>query len=75
MSDMPPLKAPPVAPAWPPPLDFLPPGKPWQHDPLIISFIQHIASSLPATINGFSHEMAAQSSQTEQQLTLTHPHG
>ena len=70
MADLP-LKAP------QPPVDFPPPfegGVP-RHGPLIIRFIQHIASSFLTLIVGFGGELAAQASQTEQQLTLTHPHG
>jgi hypothetical protein len=42
--------------------------------PRIIRLIQHIASSFPTPINGFGSELAAEAQQTEQQLTLTHPH-
>lgn len=55
-------------------------GGPRQHDPSppslpIIRLIEHIASSFPIPIVGFGSELAAQSSQADQQLTLTHPRG
>jgi hypothetical protein len=68
MADLP-LKAPPAPVAAPPPLYFPPAGLP------MIRLIHHIASSFPTPIVGFGSGLAAEVSQSGQQLTLTHPHG
>lgn len=64
MADFPPLPSP------PPPVDCPP-----HLIPPLLLFLEHIASSFPAPLNGFVGELARQVHQIEQHLMLTHPHG